>query len=313
MLERNPTYCRQGQPLLDRLEFHLVDSRQQARASAPREGKVDFVSYLHAEHVAGARAWSGSRSSPAPRPPRRSSGFNLREPPYNDVRVRKAIRAGLDIHGLVERFHPGARMASTLDAARAAAGRRNSPCSPARTSTQAERLLREAGVRKLPLTIYFPTGRDTSAEDAVLFRPLHRGGPAGAAPRGAAAAGVHRRGCARAHPRLPRRCGSPTTRTRTTSSTSSSTRSAQTIYPLGYQNAELDRLTAEARVSIDPDLRNQLYRRAEQLFVQDCPLIPLYHDRIYAVASPLVQALRLHQTPPQVRFEELWVDTDSIP
>jgi ABC-type oligopeptide transport system substrate-binding subunit len=66
-------------------------------------------------------------------------------------------------------------------------------------------------------------------------------------------------------------------------------------------------------VSIDPELRQQLYRRAEQIFEQDCPLIPLYHDRIYAVASPMVQDLRLHMTPPQVRFEDLWVDLDGAP
>ena len=76
----------------------------------------------------------------------------------------------------------------------------------------------------------------------------------------------------------------------------------------GYRNAELDRLTAEARVSIDPELREQLYRRPSSSSREDCPLIPLYHERIYAAASPRVQGLRLHQTPPQVRFEELWLD-----
>ena len=42
--------------------------------------------------------------------------------------------------------------------------------------------------------------------------------------------------------------------------------------------------------------------------VQECPVIPLYHERIYAAASPRVQGLRLHPTPPQVRFDELWLD-----
>jgi hypothetical protein len=41
------------------------------------------------------------------------------------------------------------------------------------------------------------------------------------------------------------------------------------------------------------------------------PLDPgLYHERIYAAASSRVQGLRLHQAPPQVRFETLWVDQD---
>jgi ABC-type oligopeptide transport system substrate-binding subunit len=84
---------------------------------------------------------------------------------------------------------------------------------------------------------------------------------------------------------------------------------AQTVYGLGFQSAELDRLTTEARVSIDPELRMSLYRAAERIVTQECPVIPLYHERIYAAASPRVQGLRLHSTPPQVRFDELWLDS----
>ena len=83
---------------------------------------------------------------------------------------------------------------------------------------------------------------------------------------------------------------------------------AQTVYSLGYRNAELDRLTAEARVTIDPGQRKQLYRRAERLVYEDCPIIPLFHQRVHTAASGRVQGLRMHQTPPQVRFEELWMD-----
>jgi ABC-type oligopeptide transport system substrate-binding subunit len=86
--------------------------------------------------------------------------------------------------------------------------------------------------------------------------------------------------------------------------------SAQTVYGIGYQNPELDALTAEARVSIDPESRTALYRKAERILETDCALIPLYHERVYAAGSPLVQGLRLHQTPPQIRFEYLWMDRE---
>jgi ABC-type oligopeptide transport system substrate-binding subunit len=83
---------------------------------------------------------------------------------------------------------------------------------------------------------------------------------------------------------------------------------AQTIYSLGYRNEELDKLTSEARVTIDPEKRKQLYLRAEKITYEDCPIIPLFHLRVYAAASGRVQGLRMHQTPPQVRFEDLWLD-----
>jgi ABC-type oligopeptide transport system substrate-binding subunit len=84
---------------------------------------------------------------------------------------------------------------------------------------------------------------------------------------------------------------------------------AQTVFQLGYANADLDQLTAEARVSIDPELRNQLYRKAERIMYQDCPLIPLYHERVFAAAAAAVQGLRLHLTPPQIRYETIWLDS----
>jgi len=36
-------------------------------------------------------------------------------------------------------------------------------------------------------------------------------------------------------------------------------------------------------------------------------LVPLYHERFHAAASQEIQGLRLHQTPPQVRFEDIWL------
>jgi ABC-type oligopeptide transport system substrate-binding subunit len=82
---------------------------------------------------------------------------------------------------------------------------------------------------------------------------------------------------------------------------------AQSYYALSYKNAEFDRLTDAARVSIDPGLREQLYRKAENLVREDCVLVPLYHERFHAAAAQSVQGVRLHQTPPQVRFEEIWL------
>jgi oligopeptide transport system substrate-binding protein len=86
---------------------------------------------------------------------------------------------------------------------------------------------------------------------------------------------------------------------------------AQSYYGLGYKNDELDQLTDEARVSIDPGLREQNYRRAEQLVREDCVIVPLYHQGFQCVAAPQVHGLRLHITPPQVRLESIWLETET--
>nr|WP_245772306.1 ABC transporter substrate-binding protein [Myxococcus fulvus] len=307
VMERNPSYWRSGTPLLDRLEFQLVDSRQEA-VTRLRTGAADLVSFLSAEHVEvpGLESLQVLASTT---PSTAFVALNLREPPYDDVRVRRALRAGMDIIGLVEQFHPGARVARTLTPPELLAGSEMAPL-PAPDVALAEQLLRDAGLRRLKLTLHHPVGRDTSTEDAVLFRPLMQ-------------AGLLQLEHVELAPEeyLTRLRDGKMSAFRTlwladfpdpdTFLYFLLNSSAQTVYPVGYRNPELDRITSEARVSIDPELRQQLYVRAEHLFRDDCPLIPLYHERVHAAASAAVQGLRLHQTPPQVRFETLWVDPNT--
>ncbi|HEX8438558.1 ABC transporter substrate-binding protein, partial [Archangium sp.] len=302
--ERNPTYWRREQPLLDRLEFHLLDSREQAVA-ALREGRVDLVSHLFVTHVDSLEL-EGQQVVTSTTPSTAFLGFNLREAPYNDVRVRKALRAGMDFQGLVERFHKGARVARLVTPPELLDDGGMQP-EPRLDIALAERLLREAGVRVLPLTIYHAVGRDTSAEDTLLFRPLVEAGLVELRHEELRAEEFAER---RREGRLPAfRVGwiadFPDPDNFLHFHLNSK---AQTVYSLGYRNAELDKLTTEARVTIDPEQRKQLYLRAEKIAYEDCPIIPLFHLRVHSAANGRVQGLRLHQTPPQVRFEDLWMD-----
>jgi len=307
VLERNTAFWRTGAPLLDRLEFQLVDSREEAVGRLQR-GAADLVSFLSAEHVdvPGLESFQVVASTT---PSTAFVALNSREAPYDDVRVRRALRAGMDITAMVEQFHPGARVARTLTPPELLGGAEVNPV-PVPDLALAGQLLRDVGLRRLRLTLHHPTGRDTSAEDAVLFRPLLQAGL------------LELRHVAMPPEEYTARLREgkiPAFRTLWLADFPDPdtflhfllNSSAQTVYPLGYRNAELDRITAEARVSIDPELRQQLYIRAEHLFRADCPLIPLYHDRIHAAATTSVQGLRLHQAPPQVRFEDLWVDPNA--
>jgi methyl-accepting chemotaxis protein/ABC-type transport system substrate-binding protein len=307
VLERNPAYWRAGVPLVDRLEFLLTGSRQEA-VERLRRGELDLVSFLGAEHVEvpGLEPFQVVTSTTP------STAFvvlNQREAPFDDARVRRALRAGMDIQGLVEQFHPSARVARTLTPPELLGEEDLGPL-PAPDVALAEQLLRDAGLRRLRLTLHFPTGHDTSAEDGVLFRPLVQAGL------------LELRHVEMSQEEYTARASEgklPSFRSRWLADFPDPdtflyfllNSNAQTVFPLGYRNPELDRITAEARVSIDPGLRHQLYVRAEKLFRDDCPLIPLYHERVHAAASTTVQNLRLHQTPPQVRFEGLWVDPSA--
>ncbi len=299
-LERNPTFYVAGLPLLARLEFHLFSSRHAALEAFTR-GQVQVVSYLHAENLKEV-GLDPSEALTVNTPSVWFLAFHATTAPFDDVRVRRAIRAGLDVRAVVDGFHPGARVARSLTPpALLESDRVHEP----RTDvTLARRLLSEAGHTRIRVTLNYAPDRDTRDEDRALFKPLTDAGLVELEHVEArdfwervreGRLGVFR-GNWIADVADPDNFLYVLLNSK-----------AQSYYGVGYQNAEFDRLTDEARVSIDPGLREQLYRKAESLVREDCVLVPLYHERFHAAASHDVQGLRLHQTPPQVRFEEIWL------
>lgn len=299
-LERNPTYYRPGLPLLARLEFRLYPSRAMA-LEAFKRGEVQLVSYLHAENLreAGLRP---AEALTVNTPSVWFLGFNARTAPFDDVRVRRALRAGLDVRSLVTGFHPGARVARSLTPPSLLESERIHE--PRTDVALSRRLLAEVGLKSVRVTLHYPPDRDTREEDRALFAPLVEAGLVQLdhveTPDFWERVRDGRLGVFRGN--WIADVADPDNFLYVLLNAN-----AQKYYGLDYRNPEFDRLTDEARVSIDPGLREQLYRKAENLVREDCVLVPLYHERFHAAADQSVQGVRLHQTPPQVRFEDIWL------
>jgi len=75
-----------------------------------------------------------------------------------------------------------------------------------------------------------------------------------------------------------------------------------------WQSATMDELTERARRSLDLDERMDLYRKAEDLLIEEAPCILLYHGRGVAPHRREVGGLRLSITPPMIRSERLWLN-----
>ncbi len=300
VLERNPAYSKPGLPRLARVEFRAYPSRG-ASLEGFRKGEVQLVSYLHAEHF--QRAGLDSKEALTVNAPSTwFLAFNSKMAPYDDVRVRRALRAGLDVRALVDRFHPGARVARSLTPPSLLESDRVHE--PRTDVALAKRLLNEAGHSRLKVVLAYPPDRDTREEDRILFAPLVDAGLVDLEHQESQGFWEKVR-----EARLPIYRGNwiadvadPDNFLYVLLNSK-----AQLYWGLSYANTELDKLTDEARVTIDRGLREQLYRKAEQIVREDCMLVPLYHERFHAAASPAVQGLRLHQTPPQVRFEDVWL------
>ncbi len=309
VLERNPAYFRTGLPLLSRVELLLCGDRAQALERLSKR-EAHLVSYLHADHIAQAgAALSEAQVVGGNSPSTWFLAFNVKHAPFDDVRVRRAVRAGLDVRSLVEQFHRGARVARSLTPpALLEVDRVHEPRSDV---DLARRLLAEASVPRVKLQLYYPPDRDTRAEDAVLFKPLLDAGllelehvPVVDAESYWQRVREGRLGTVRGN--WIADFADPDNFLHFLLNSK-----AQTFYAFGYQSEEFDQLTDEARVAIDPGRRQALYRKAEGLVREDCVVVPLYHERFHAAAAPAVQGLRFHPTPPQVRYESLWLAPDA--
>ncbi len=58
---------------------------------------------------------------------------------------------------------------------------------------------------------------------------------------------------------------------------------------LGYGNPKVDALLDEAALEQNPDRREELYRQAEQLIINDAPWVPLYYSTEYWLVKPHVK------------------------
>lgn len=77
----------------------------------------------------------------------------------------------------------------------------------------------------------------------------------------------------------------------------------------GFEDHEFDRIVAEARCL--PDIRERifLYQRAEQIWMEQCPCIVLFHNRALVLHQQSVQGCVPHFTIPVVRLKKVWLSS----
>ena len=78
-----------------------------------------------------------------------------------------------------------------------------------------------------------------------------------------------------------------------------------------YSNPELDALLEQARVEQDVDRRMEMYQQAEQMVVDDAPVLFTTHSLSYVLVKPHVKGYVL--TPVGVPLERfLWIDPEEL-
>ena len=90
VLEKNPHYFKPGLPYLDRIELRVMKEGV-TRVTALRTGEVDFANYIPREHVERLARDPQMQVFKGKDTQRTQSYFNLRNPLFRDVRVRRAV------------------------------------------------------------------------------------------------------------------------------------------------------------------------------------------------------------------------------
>ena len=79
-----------------------------------------------------------------------------------------------------------------------------------------------------------------------------------------------------------------------------------------FSSPDADRILEDARAEAWPAVREALYRRFEDLLVEQAALVPLFHDIDYRLASPRVRGLTLSSTHPYVNYSDLGIAESPV-
>jgi peptide/nickel transport system substrate-binding protein len=168
LLVRNPQYWRHnGQPYVDQLQMLLI-ADSQARVNALLSGQVDAIQGIDAASVRVIRSRSNLRVLNSPTSAWIPLCMATQRPPFNDVRVRRAFRLMVDRKQMVSNILLGiGRPANDLFC----------PFDPmflkapqhAHDPERAKSLLRQAGQSDLKVTLYTADVGYGYVNSAVLF------------------------------------------------------------------------------------------------------------------------------------------------
>lgn len=101
VLERNPSYFREGLPHLDRIVVRIVPDTANVLAQF-LAGRLDWVEGIPPQDAARARAVPGARIVPLDAPGFDYVGWNGSRPPFDDPEVRRALGLATDAQAIVD-------------------------------------------------------------------------------------------------------------------------------------------------------------------------------------------------------------------
>ena len=304
VLARNPSYWGQ-KPWLDRVEFRVVPE-DGTRVLQLLAGEVDVIASvppIMLKRLAGA---ADVRVLRAPGYRTVYVGLNNKVKPFDDLRVRRAVAHAINPQAIVQgvlggvgAVGGGLESPAIGGAAKGLAPYRHDPA-------LSKKLLAEAGhAGGLKTKLYVPTGRylmDRQVGEAVQAQLKEVGITADivAPDWGALTAALNK---LTEIPMFLMGKGSPTGDLDLTLTLVTQTGGRMNHF--NYSNAEVDRLIALQRQTVDAAERQQILRRIQDKLYEEVPaVVVFYEEQIYG-ARASVQGLEVHPNE-SVSFARAW-------
>src|SRR3954470_12787491 len=173
VLRRNPDY-KGPQPHFDEVRIHPIDDEEIAEV-AYQGGVLDFTSIgLHTFAGYGGQAPAGSALVDKPSLAFNWVGMNVEHPKLRDERVRKAVQRAIDAEAAVDAAYFGRAARANGVVAPGLIGHRDRNLA-GHDPAEAKRLLGEAGVKDLGLTMHLLNKTGHLAMARVIQEALGRG------------------------------------------------------------------------------------------------------------------------------------------
>ena len=273
VLEKNPEFFGQG-PYLDQLDYVIVATPSEA-VQLLLAGNVDLViGRPPATMMRALKHSPGLRVSLSPSDGRTYLAFNMRRPPFNDLRLRRAVNLALDRRAIVDTALPdlGTPAVGFYTPAVAWAYNGNARVPP-HDPAAARKLVAEAG--PLPRIVFAFPGMPAAAPTPVgaeIIRQLEAVGfridPKPFAPQEYLARMMADRSfdllvLSGSHGPDP-------------DAMAARFGSAGSMQIMGYSNPDLDAVLGRGGMISDPAARAAAYYRAQDILAADLPIAPLF-------------------------------------
>jgi methyl-accepting chemotaxis protein/ABC-type oligopeptide transport system substrate-binding subunit len=83
---------------------------------------------------------------------------------------------------------------------------------------------------------------------------------------------------------------------------------SEAVPGINYRSGDLDGKIDEARRTNDIERRTAIYSELNRRVIDDAPILPLFHERLFVIHSSKVRSLRTYLVPPPVRYSDIWVE-----